>query len=127
VPGTVARPLGCLERSEECPAGMRRWLLVRGDAEDPDEHASFLVFGPEETATAELISVCTARWQFAEGFAQAKSEVDLDQDEVRTWGARRRHATHCLLAHAYLVIMRQAAQPDGLHTRLSTAARGRTT
>src|SRR5215217_3376582 len=28
----------CLELSEACAAGMRRWLLVRCDAEDPDEH-----------------------------------------------------------------------------------------
>jgi SRSO17 transposase len=102
----------CLELSEECAAGMRRWLLVRCDAEDPDEHAYFLAYGPEETSVAELVRVCTTRWQIEEGFAQAKGEVGLDQYEVRQWGAWHRHVTLCLLAHAYLVVTRQAAQRE---------------
>jgi SRSO17 transposase len=91
---------------------MRRWLLVRCDAEDPDDDASFLAFGPEQTPEAELVRVCTTRWQIEEGFAQAKGEVGLDQDEVRKWEAWHRHATLCLLAHASLVVMRQAAQQE---------------
>jgi SRSO17 transposase len=105
-------PWACLELSEECAAGMRRWLLVRCDAEDPDEHAYFLAYGPEATEAAELIGVCTARWQIEEGFAQAKGEVGLDQYEVRKWEAWHRHAPLCLLAHAYLVVLRQAAQRE---------------
>jgi SRSO17 transposase len=102
----------CLELSEACAAGMRRWLLVRCDADDPEEHAYFLAYGPEETEEAELIRVCTTRWQIEECFAQAKGEVGLDQYEVRKWEAWHRHATLCLLAHAYLVVMRQARQRE---------------
>jgi SRSO17 transposase len=109
-PDPALGPWVCLELSDACAAGMRRWLLVRCDAEDPDEHAFFLAYGPEETALAELIRVCTTRWQIAEGFAQAKGEVGLDQYEGRKWEAWYRHATLCLLAHAYLVVLRQAAQ-----------------
>ncbi|MBW3632889.1 MAG: IS701 family transposase [Chloroflexi bacterium] len=105
-------PWACLELAEACATGMRRWLLVRCDAEDPDEHASVLAFGPAEMAVAELVRVCTTRWQIEEGFAQAKGEVGLDQYEVRTWEAWHRHATLCLLAHAFLVVMRQAAQQE---------------
>jgi SRSO17 transposase len=111
-PDPALGPWACLERSEECAAGMRRWLLVRCDAEDPEEHAYFLAFGPKETTEAELIRVCTTRWQIEEGFAQAKGEVGLDQYEVRKWEAWHRHATLCLLAHAYLVVLRQAAQRE---------------
>jgi SRSO17 transposase len=105
-------PWVCLELSDACAAGMRRWLLVRCDVEDPDEHAYFLVYGPAATAEDELIRVCTTRWQIEEGFAQAKGEVGLDQYEVRTWAAWHRHATLCLLAHAYLVVMRRAARQE---------------
>jgi SRSO17 transposase len=111
-PDPALGPWVCLELSDACAAGMRRWLLVRCDAEDPDEHAYFLAYGPEGTAAAELIRVCTTRWQIEEGFAQAKGEVGLDQYEVRKWEAWYRHATLCLLAHAYLVVMRQAAQQE---------------
>lgn len=105
-------PWVCLELSEPCVDGMRRWLLVRCDAQDPDEHAYFLAYGPAETGEDELIRVCTARWQIEEGFAQAKGEVGLDQYEVRKWEAWHRHATLCLLAHAYLVVLRQAARQE---------------
>jgi len=111
-PDPALGPWACLELSDACAVGMRRWLLVRCDAEDPDEHAYFLAFGPEETTEADLIRVCTTRWQIEEGFAQAKGEVGLDQYEVRKWEAWHRHVTLCLLAHAYLVVMRQAAQRE---------------
>ena len=77
-PDWVLGPWTCLELSDECTAGMRHWLLVRGDADDPDDYAYFLAYGPEETEAAELIRVCTTRWQIEEGFAQAKGEVGLD-------------------------------------------------
>ena len=105
-------PWACLELSEACAAGMRRWLLVRCDAEDPDEHRYFLAYGPEATAVEELVRVCDERWQIEECFAQAKGEVGLDQYEVRKWDAWHRHATLCLLAHAYLVVTRQAARQE---------------
>jgi SRSO17 transposase len=56
--------------------------------------------------------VCESRWQIDECFAEAKGEVGLDQDEVRTWAAWHRHATRCLLAHASLVAMRLAARQE---------------
>jgi SRSO17 transposase len=111
-PDPANGPWACLELSDECAAGMCRWLLVRCDAEDPDGHAYFLAYGPEETTVAELLRVCTTRWQIEEGFAQAKGEVGLDQYEVRKWEAWHRHATLCLLAHAYLVVLRHAAQRE---------------
>jgi len=102
-------PWACLELSEACAAGMRRWLLVRCDADDPDEHRYFLAYGPEATDIGELVRVCTTRWQIEESFAEAKGEVGLDQYEVRKWAAWHRHITRCLLAHAYLVVTRWAA------------------
>src|SRR3954452_14590769 len=41
-------PWACLELSEACAAGMRRWLLVRCEAEDPNDYAYFLAYGPVE-------------------------------------------------------------------------------
>ena len=43
---------------------------------------------------------------------QTKGEVGLDQDEVRTWTAWHRFTTLALLAHAYLVVTRLAADQD---------------
>ncbi len=105
-------PWVCLELSEACAAGMRRWLLVRRDAADPAEDAYFLAYGPEDTSAAELVRVCDTRWQIEECFAQAKGEVGLDHYEARKWDAWHRHVTLCLLAHAYLVVMRLVARQE---------------
>ena len=102
----------CLELSEACAEGMRRWLLVRCDAEDSDEHRYFLAYGPDGTAAEELVRVGESRWQIEECLAEAKGEVGLDHDEVRKWDAWHRHATLCLLAHAFLVVTRQAARRE---------------
>ncbi len=111
-PDPVLGPWACLALSEACADGMRRWLLVRCDAADPDEHRYFLAYGPEATAVEELVRVGKSRWQIEECLAEAKGEVGLDQYEVRKWNAWHRHATLCLLAHAYLVVTRQAARRD---------------
>ena len=99
----------CLELSEACAAGMRRWLLIRRDADDPRDDAYWLAYGPAETTEEELVRVCDTRWQIEECFAQAKGEVGMDHYEVRTWTAWHRFVTLCLLAHAYLAVVRHAA------------------
>jgi SRSO17 transposase len=53
----------CLALSEACAAGMGRWLLIRRDADDPDEDAYWLAYGPAGTSEEELVRVCDARWQ----------------------------------------------------------------
>jgi len=102
----------CLELSEECAAGMGRWLLIRRDADDPSDDAYWLAYGPAETTKEELVRVCDARWQIEECFAQAKGEVGLDHYEVRTWTAWHRFVTLCLLAHGYLAVVRHAAHRE---------------
>jgi SRSO17 transposase len=101
-----------LALSEECAEGMGRWLLVRYDADDPSEDAYWLAYGPEGTSDEELARVCSTRWQVEEGLAQAKGEVGLDHYEVRKWEAWHRFATLCLLAHAYLAVLRMAARHE---------------
>jgi SRSO17 transposase len=105
-------PWACLELSEGCATGMRRRLLIRRDPEDPDRDRYFLAYGPDETGVEELVRVCGTRWQTEECLAEAKGEVGLDQYEVRKWHAWHRHATLCLLAHAYPVVMRHAARAE---------------
>ncbi len=99
----------CLELSEECAQRMRRWLLIHRDADDPSANAYWLAYGPAETTNGELVRVCDARWQVEECFAQVKGEVGMDQYEVRTWMAWHRFVTLCLLAHAYLAVVRHVA------------------
>lgn len=105
----------CLPLSERCASGMRHWLLVRRDPDDPDANRYWLAYGPAETTITELVRVCDGRWQIEECFAQAKGEVGMDQYEVRTWEAWHRFITLCLLAHALLVVLRTRALADQVH------------
>lgn len=110
LPASDSSPWLCLALSEECAAGMGRWLLIRRDADDSSDDRYWLAYGPAETSKEELVRVCDARWQVEECFAQVKGEVGMDQYEVRTWTAWHRFVTLCLLAHAYLVVVRHAAR-----------------
>jgi len=87
----------------------RRWLLARRSISDPKEVAYYVVSGPKETSLEEMARVAGTRWAVEESFETAKGEVGLDQYEVRSWEGWYRHITLCLLAHAYLTVVRAQA------------------
>jgi SRSO17 transposase len=112
LPDPDSSPWLCLALSEESEADMGRWLLVRRDADDPIDDRYWLAYGPAGTTEGELVRVCDTRWQVEECFAQAKGEVGMDQYEVRTWTAWHRFVTLCLLAHAFLIVVRHATRRE---------------
>jgi len=89
-----------------------RWLLLRRGIEDPIEYAYYLAYGPSETSVHELIWIAGRRWSIEDGFEAAKGEVGLDEYEVRKWDGWQRHTTLCLLAHAYLAVVRSVAEDE---------------
>jgi SRSO17 transposase len=99
-----------LPGSEEEDTG--RWLLMRRTIEDPEELAYYLAHGPARTSVHELIQIAGRRWSIEDCFEAAKGEVGLDEYEVRKWDGWHRHVTLCLLAHAYLAVVRSMAQDD---------------
>jgi SRSO17 transposase len=109
---------------EEAQTGRR--LLMRRGIEDPTEYAYYLAYGPAETPVHELIRIAGRRWSIEGGFGAAKGEVGLDEYEVRKWDGWHRHVTLCLLAHAFLVVLRSAAEREegaakgGISRRIST-------
>lgn len=113
-----------LPAAETCCAGERggRWLLLRRQIDDPHELAYYLCYGPAQTTVDELIKIAGKRWRIEETFEATKSEVGLDEYEVRKWGGWYRHITLCLLAHAYLsaVRLRAARDEDALKGGLSS-------
>ena len=110
--GTPSQAWACIPLAQDRAPGMRRWLIIRRHADDPEEMAYFVAYGPEATTREELVRVCRIRWVIEECFAEAKGEVGLDQYEVRTWDAWHRFVTLCLLAHAVLVVVRALATGD---------------
>ena len=53
--------------------------------------------------------VAGTRWTIEECFVEAKGQVGLGQYEVRKWEGWYRHITLPMLAHTYLVVVRQQA------------------
>jgi len=82
------------------------WLLARRSLADPTDLASYVCYGPADAALEDLVQVAGTRWTIEEGFEAAKGEVGLDQYEVRRWDGWYRHITLCLLAHAFLAVVR---------------------
>jgi SRSO17 transposase len=90
------------------PAGWRRWLLIRRSltANRRGEHelAYYLCCAPTGTTDDDLIRVAGARWAVEDCFQTAKTEVGLDQYQVRRYDAWYRHITLAMLAHTYLAV-----------------------
>lgn len=48
--------------------------------------------------------------RFEDSFKGAKGASGLDEYEVRKWDGWHRHITLCLLAHAYVAVLRPVAE-----------------
>jgi SRSO17 transposase len=112
-------------RAEGVRAG--RWLLMRRSIAEPEKKiAYYLCYGPAHTSVQELIRIAGRRWVIEDCFEQAKGEVGLDEYEVRKWDGWHRHITLCLLAHAYLAVVRSRAEDEergakgGISSRIPT-------
>uniref|UniRef100_UPI0009E4ED94 hypothetical protein n=1 Tax=Nocardia vulneris TaxID=1141657 RepID=UPI0009E4ED94 len=86
--------------------GWRRWLLAHRsltrNAKSGLEIAYYLCGASIGTSDAELIRVARARWSVC--FQTAKTEVGLDQYQVRRYDAWYRHITLAMLEHTYLAV-----------------------
>ncbi|HEY7712077.1 MAG TPA: IS701 family transposase [Candidatus Entotheonella sp.] len=86
-------------------------LLVRRSLSDPTEMAYYVVFAPRDsTGLEDVVGVAGTRWQIEVGVEAAKNDCGLDEYEVRKWHAWYRHVTLALLAHAFLVVMRNVGK-----------------
>ena len=103
-----------------------RWLLMRRSIAEPEKIAYYLCYGPAQTTVEELIRIAGRRWVIEDCFEAAKGEVGLDEYEVRKWDGWHRHVTLCLLAHAYLAVVRSVAAQEedfvkrGISSRIPT-------
>ena len=84
----------------------QRFLLLRRSRTKAQEITAYLVFGAADTTLEEMACVAGRRWAIEESFAQSKSEVGLDQYEVRSWVGWHRHMILAMTAQALLAITR---------------------
>jgi SRSO17 transposase len=92
----------------EAASGWQKGLLIRRKLAHPEAFTFYLTLAPEAVGLPELVRVAGTRWTIEACFEAAKSEVGLDQYEVRSWTGWHRHITLAMLAHAYLAAIRHA-------------------
>lgn len=82
------------------------WLVHRENL-DGSEPRTYFSNAPEDTPLATLSRVAAARWPIETELETEKSDVGLDEYEVRGWNGWNHHITLCLLASAFLLTFQQ--------------------
>jgi SRSO17 transposase len=85
---------------------LRRPLPMPGQTKPP-ELKYYVSNAPADTPLAELIRICGMRWPIECCFEESKGELGMDQYELRFWRGWHHHMTLVLLAHHFLVRLRQ--------------------
>ena len=85
--------------------GFKRSLLVRRSKSAPDELRAYICFAPSETPAQKYVEVAGCRWTVESCFKESKSEVGLDQYEVRSYQGWYKHITFACLALALLTVI----------------------
>jgi SRSO17 transposase len=83
----------------------KRWLLVRRSKTDKDDLRAYVCYAPRETTLEKLVQIAGLRWTIECCFAESKSEVGLDQYEVRSFDGWYKHITFACLALALLTVL----------------------
>ncbi len=82
------------------------WAVYR-ENRDGSEARYYFAHAPEDTPLATLARVASARWPIETEFETDKSDIGLDEYEVRGWAGWQHHITMCLLASAFLLTLQQ--------------------
>ena len=82
--------------------GYQVYLLFRKSRTDPEEVSYYITFAKNITSFDEIVAAAGSRWSIEECFEVAKSQVGLDQYEVRSYTGWYRHITLSMLAMAFL-------------------------
>jgi len=102
--------------------GPEVWVLIRRAVSAPAKATDdagepalkyYLSNAPVETPLAELIRICGLRWAIECCFAEGKGELGLDDYELRSWPGWHHHMTLVILAHHFLVRLRQHLMARG--------------
>lgn len=107
-----------IELARPVPEGWQRWLVIRRSlvvGAQPADLAYFVVFAPRGTLLQAMVQAIGTRWTVEQCFEVGKGEVGLDQYEVRSWQGWYRHITLCMLAQAFLTVLRAESagqEPD---------------
>ena len=102
-----------LVEAEPARVGWQHWLVIRrsiASGAQPAKMAYVLVFARTGTTLSDMVQAIGSRWSVEQCIEEAKGQVGLDEYEVRSWQGWYRHITLCMLAHAFLIVLRAHSQ-----------------
>ena len=85
--------------------GFKRSLLIRRSQTSPEELRAYICFAAVGTPKQKLIEIAGSRWTIETCFKESKSEVGLDQYEVRSYDGWYKHITLACIALAFLTVL----------------------
>jgi SRSO17 transposase len=86
---------------------IRRPLLLPGQKAEAPEPKYYVSNAPADMPLGELLRVWGMRWPIECCFEESKGELGMDQYELRFWRGWYHHMTLVILAHHFLVRLRQ--------------------
>jgi SRSO17 transposase len=86
--------------------GPDQWLVLRRSLGERPQLKTYLSNAPPTTTHATLVRKSGMRWPVEASILECKSELGMDQYEVRSWRGWHHHMTMTLLAHHFLVRQR---------------------
>jgi SRSO17 transposase len=118
-----------VRESRDGEPGAELWLIHK-ENRDGSEPRAFFSNAPIDTPREALARVSMSRWPIETEFEDEKSQVALDEYEVRSWSGWHHHMTMGMLASAFLLTLQQEwgekAAPNhaaaGVSHRLRTVA-----
>jgi SRSO17 transposase len=95
-----------LRESRDGEPGRVLWVVYRQNL-DGSEPRYYFSNAPADTELAMLAWVAAARWPIETEFETEKSDVGMDEYEVRTWPGWHHPLMMCFLASAFLLTLQQ--------------------
>lgn len=78
------------------------WLLIRRTIEEEPTYSFYISNAPVSTRLGVLVWLSGLRWSIEQCFEETKSELGMDQYEVRKFPGWNHHILTCMLAHFFL-------------------------
>jgi SRSO17 transposase len=78
------------------------WLVIRRTIEDKPTYKYYLSNAPASTRLSLFVWLSGIRWAVEQCFEETKSELGMDQYEVRKYRGWNHHILTCMLAHFFL-------------------------
>jgi SRSO17 transposase len=78
------------------------WLLIRRTLEEKPQYSFFISNAPVSTRLPTLVWLSGLRWSIEQCFEETKTELGMDQYEVRKFPGWHHHILTCMLGHYFL-------------------------